>query len=157
MSKLLLARVLVQFTELGAQINPNDLVEGEEGLIKSLEKSGSVDSTPAAVEYCKSLGKKAINVTGDENPRLAEHLAEEAAKKEATKTAKPKKQAGNDANTGDAEAEKAAEAKKLAMENAEAALAAANDALEAADDDGKGAAQQVVDNAQAALDALLAE
>lgn len=53
--------------------------------------------------------------------------------------------------------EKAAEAKKLAIDKAESALRDAKQALEDADDEGKEAAQKNVDDAQAALDALTAE
>ena len=79
----------MQFSDAGNKINANDLVEGDAALIKSMGKAGLVDSDKDAVAYCKSLGAKPINITGDGFDAVAaEHAAdlktqEEAAAQEA--------------------------------------------------------------------------
>lgn len=59
------ARVLATFFDAGRQINPNDLVEGDAGLIKSMNKNGTLDTDKDAVAYCKEHGAAAIGITGD--------------------------------------------------------------------------------------------
>lgn len=73
------ARVLSHFYDNGKSINPNDLVEGDAGLIKTLEKAGVVDSGKASVSYCKENGATAIAIKGDGVNLAAANAADEAA------------------------------------------------------------------------------
>ncbi|MBS1143371.1 MAG: hypothetical protein H6R14_777 [Proteobacteria bacterium] len=54
-------RILVDLPIDGANYMPNDVVSFEDATAETLEKSGVVDSSKAAVDYCrKSLDKKVI-------------------------------------------------------------------------------------------------
>lgn len=81
------ARVLAPFYDGGKQINPNNLVEGDADLIKSMEKNGTVDTNKAAVAYCKDEGATAIAVSGDGfDFAAAEHAADIAKAEESEAT-----------------------------------------------------------------------
>ena len=60
-----LARVLVSFHDGDLILLPNDLVSGEAAVINAHEKSGLVDSNKGAVDYCKSLDNKPIDIIGN--------------------------------------------------------------------------------------------
>lgn len=79
------ARALSQFSDSGNKINANDLVEGDAALIKSMGKAGLVDTDKDAVAYCKSLGAKPIDITGDGfDAQAAEHQMDIKAAETAT-------------------------------------------------------------------------
>jgi hypothetical protein len=62
------ARVLVDHAPLGLRCE--DLVEGPEGLIKSLEQGGVVDAHPDAVVYAMSQGAHLVRLDADAVPGL---------------------------------------------------------------------------------------
>lgn len=80
MSKLLLARVLVDALIGDAQCKCNELVEHQESVIKKAVKDGVADSSKAAVNYLKDQGIQPRSLVGEtesnDEPLTADQLIE---------------------------------------------------------------------------------
>ena len=61
--KQLTVRILVAISICGTAFEPNELVKGDEALLKPLEESGTVSSNKADIDYCeKELKAEVINL-----------------------------------------------------------------------------------------------
>ncbi|PXV82487.1 hypothetical protein [Nitrosomonas eutropha] len=92
------ARVLVAFTVLDQLLNPNQVIEADEAIIKGL--ADQVDRSPEAVAYCLNNGGKIMTIQftsaeddlseGKENDPPAGKEADQSTA-EAEKSTQPKK------------------------------------------------------------------
>ena len=80
--KLLHARVLVGLIIGAVALKPNDLVQGDEALIKAYKKDGALDDSKAAVDYCKNILKAKPILVEDPAIVAAEEAAAEKAAEE---------------------------------------------------------------------------
>lgn len=86
MAKTIQARVICAFATVAGNFNPDQIVEGSQGAIKGLEKSGNVDSSAEAVAYAIEQGGKVVNLEPvapvPEAPAEATPVADAAASEE---------------------------------------------------------------------------
>jgi len=82
------ARLLKKATIEGVDYQPDQLIDADVALVKSLVKSDTVDDAAAAVKYCLSNGAKVITHQSQEDKQAAE-----AAKQKSEAEAKAKAEA----------------------------------------------------------------